>query len=212
MRCAAALASAFEEVAQVRYSRSGSLALSRRPNQDLDPTGKLRQRLGDVIDRLEGVQRAGAGVADFINAGRDRRLDIFATPGTGIALPFTPGRNHCAPSQQAEMRQFWSIDPANEQRLCWNLNALLQKIGDGNRGEITISWMVKPVTAIAAIVHRGLRRGVAVLCRTHDLRHRCPAPLPITRSRHRRRPSAAACGIGAAGRKIAPLHKKQSGR
>jgi hypothetical protein len=33
--------------------------------------------------------------------------------------------------------------------LCWNLNALLQKIGDGNRGEITISWMVKPVTAIA---------------------------------------------------------------
>jgi hypothetical protein len=38
MRCAAALASAFEEVAQVRYSRSGSLALSRRPNQDLDPT------------------------------------------------------------------------------------------------------------------------------------------------------------------------------
>jgi hypothetical protein len=47
------------------------------------------------------------------------------------------------------MRQFWSIDPANEQRLCWNLNALLQKIGDGNRGEITISWMVKAVTAIA---------------------------------------------------------------
>ena len=149
MRCAAALASAFEEVAQVRYSRSGSLALSRRPNQDLDPTGKLRQRLGDVIDRLEGVQRAGAGIADFIDAGGDRRLDIFATPGTGIALPFTPGRNHCAPSRQAEMRQFWSIGPANEQRLCWNLNALLQKIGDGNRGEITISWMVKPVTAIA---------------------------------------------------------------
>jgi len=46
----------------------------------------------------------------------------------------------------SEMRQFSSIDPTNEQRLCWNLNALLQKIGDGNRGEITISWMVKPVT------------------------------------------------------------------
>jgi hypothetical protein len=28
------------------------------------------------------------------------------------------------------------------------MNALLEKIGDGNRGEITISWMVKPVTAI----------------------------------------------------------------
>ena len=46
----------------------------------------------------------------------------------------------------SEMRQFWSIEPANEQRLCWNLNALLQKIGDGNHGEITISWMVKAVT------------------------------------------------------------------
>src|SRR5215212_8762306 len=49
----------------------------------------------------------------------------------------------------SEMRQFWSIEPANEQRLCWNLNALLQKIGGGNHGEITISWMVKAVTAIA---------------------------------------------------------------
>jgi len=28
------------------------------------------------------------------------------------------------------------------------MNALLEKIGDGNRGEITISWMVKPVTVI----------------------------------------------------------------
>jgi hypothetical protein len=38
------------------------------------------------------------------------------------------------------------MGPADEQRLCWNLNALLQKIGDGNHGEITLSWMVKPVT------------------------------------------------------------------
>jgi hypothetical protein len=31
------------------------------------------------------------------------------------------------------------------------LNALLQKIGGGNRGEITISWMVNPVTTIARL-------------------------------------------------------------
>src|ERR1700712_446709 len=37
MRSAAALASAFEEVAQVRYSRSGDDAASRRPNHDLEP-------------------------------------------------------------------------------------------------------------------------------------------------------------------------------
>src|SRR5207342_852332 len=113
------------------------------------PDRKLRQRLGDIIDRLEGVQRAGAGIADFIDPGGNRRLDVLAPSGTGIPLPFTPSRNHCAPSRTSEIRQFSSIDPANEQRLCWNLNALLQKIGDGNRGEITISWMVNPVTAIA---------------------------------------------------------------
>ena len=69
MRSAAALASAREDVAQVRYSRSGALAASRRENQDLEPTCKLRQRLGDVVDRLERMQRAGAGIADFIDAG-----------------------------------------------------------------------------------------------------------------------------------------------
>ena len=149
MRCAAALASAFEEVAQVRYSRSGNFGAVAAAEPGFGPDRKLRQRLGDVIDRLEGVQRAGAGIADFIDSGGNRRLDVLATSGTGIALPFTPGRNHCAPSQRRKYRQFSSIDPANEQRLCWNLNALLQKIGDGNRGEITISWMVKPVTAIS---------------------------------------------------------------
>jgi len=42
------------------------------------------------------------------------------------------------------------MGPANEQRFCWNQNALLKKFGFGNHGEITISWMVKPVTGIAA--------------------------------------------------------------
>ena len=162
MRCAAALASAFEEVAQVRYSRSGSLALSAaepgsRPKAAPAPGRRYRPpRSAARRCRRSGLRKCRG----------DRRLDIFATPGTGIALPFTPGRNHCAPFATGEMRQFWSIGPADEQRLCWNLNALLQKIGDGNRGEITISWMVKPVTD-HAIVHRGLRRGVAVWCRPY---------------------------------------------
>jgi hypothetical protein len=38
MRSAAALASARVEVAQVRYSKSGSAAGSRRPNQEREPT------------------------------------------------------------------------------------------------------------------------------------------------------------------------------
>src|SRR5205807_4683963 len=130
---------------------------------------------------------------------------------TGIAFPFTPGRNHRAPSRKtSEMRQFSSIDPANEQRLCWNLNALLQKIGDGNRGEITLSWMVKPVT------DRGDRppRIVASCCSfAPDRPLTLPTPLqpslPITRSRHRRRSSAAACGIARPGGRSLHFHKNQ---
>jgi hypothetical protein len=108
------------------------------------------------------------------------------------------------------MRQFWSIDPANEQRLCWNLNALLQKIGGGNRGEITISWMVKPVT------DGGDRppQIVAKCCSFVPLRP--PRPLPTPLAHHERATSPAAAGRRlrdrTAGRKIAPLHKKQSGR
>src|ERR1700692_4673505 len=94
MRSAAALASARDVVAQVRYSRSGILAGSRRLNHDLEPTDNRRQRPGDVVDRLEGMQRAGAGIADFEQAGADRGFDVFAAAGAGISLPFTPGRNH----------------------------------------------------------------------------------------------------------------------
>jgi hypothetical protein len=108
------------------------------------------------------------------------------------------------------MRQFWSIDPANEQRLCWNLNALLQKIGDGNRGEITISWMVNPVTAIAIRPPRIVARCCSFVP---------PRPrrlLPTRLAHHESATSPAAVGRRLqgriAGRKIAPLHKKQSGR
>jgi hypothetical protein len=108
------------------------------------------------------------------------------------------------------MRQFWSIDPANEQRLCWNLNALLQKIGDGNRGEITISWMVNPVTAIAIRPPR-IAAGCCSFVSKGDPA-RCPRSLPITRSRRRHRRIDERLRDQAAGRKIAALHKNQSGR
>src|SRR6266566_4036383 len=103
--------------------------------------------------------------------------------------------------EMSEMRQFSSIDPTNEQRLCWNLNALLQKIGDGNRGEITISWMVKPVTD-------GGDRPPRIVARCCSLvptipRHRCPRTLPITRSRQREGRIDRRLRDHAAGRKIA---------
>jgi hypothetical protein len=74
------------------------------------------------------------------------------------------------------MRQFLSIDPANEQRLCWNLNALLQKIGDWNHGEITLSWMVNPVTAIAIRPPR-IVAGCCSFVPPRP-RHRCPPSCP----------------------------------
>src|SRR4029079_6201231 len=53
-----------------------------------------RQRLRQIVNRTEGIQRAGAGDADLVNAGRDRSLEIVAPSWTGIALPFAPGGNH----------------------------------------------------------------------------------------------------------------------
>ena len=94
MRSAAALASAREEVAQVRYSRSGNLARLAAAEPGFGTDRQLRQRLGDVIDRLEGVQRAGAGIADFIDAGVIGASMFSPRPGAGIPLPFTPRRNH----------------------------------------------------------------------------------------------------------------------
>jgi hypothetical protein len=86
--------------------------------------------------------------------------------------------------------------------LCWNLNALLQKIGEGNRGEITLSWMVKPVTAIALRPPQNAA-DVADLCRID------PRDLPTPIAHHEIATSAAASRgrlrDKAAGRKIVPL-------
>ena len=193
----------------MRYSRSGSLALSRRPNHDLDPTDKLRQRLGDVVDRLEGMQRAGAGIADFVDAGGDRRLDIFATSGTGIPLPFTPGRNHRVSLATLEIRLFlvkWS-----SQRATFPLQSerFTEKISFGNHGEITISWMVKPVTGIAAPSTANCGE-VLQFCAAAGP-PRCPRLCPSRDRDIAARRSAARLRDRTAGRKIAPLQKNKSG-
>src|SRR6185312_7599958 len=56
-----------------------------------------RQRLGDVIDRAERVQRTGSRKTNFIDARRYGRLNVLAAPRAGVALPFTPSRDHYLP-------------------------------------------------------------------------------------------------------------------
>jgi hypothetical protein len=61
------------------------------------------------------VQRAGAGIANFKDSRGNRRLDILTTAGTGVALPFTPGRNHRVSLATLEIRLFlvnWSSQRA----------------------------------------------------------------------------------------------------
>jgi hypothetical protein len=93
--------------------------------------------------------------------------------------------------------------------LCWNLNALLQKIGGGNRGQITISWMVKPVTAIARLPPQN----AAGCCSfVPDAPLDLPKPTLAPFAHHEIATCAATVRSRlrdkAAGRKIAPLHKK----
>ena len=133
MRCAAALASAFEEVAQVRSSRSGSFDTSRRqPGFRADRD--LCQRLRDVVDRLEGVQHPGAGIADFEDAG-DRRLDVSPARDGGSA-PFTPGRNHRVSLATLEIRLFLVISSTNDNVLLDR--SFTEKVSFGRSSRITI--------------------------------------------------------------------------
>jgi len=90
------------------------------------------------------------------------------------------------------------MGPANAQRFCWNQNALLKKIGFGNHGEITISWMVKLVTGLAP-APRGLRRSVAVWCRAARYHTAPPLDHDTASAAGRRLPGRMA------GRKIASL-------
>jgi hypothetical protein len=99
-----------------------------------------------------------------------------------------------------------NFDPANAQRLCWNLNALLENIGGGNRFEITLSWMVKPVTGV---VRRPLLKA-ARCCRFVPDSPRRLSKIPAHPNAHHEIATEAPALDGrlpdkAAGRKIVPL-------
>src|SRR5437899_1819753 len=87
---------------------------------------KLRQSLGDIVDRAERMQRTCCGKTDFVDARRDRRFDIFATPGPGIPLPIAPGRNHCRSPTASKGAIIFKIRSGGVD-LCRDLNVLLQK-------------------------------------------------------------------------------------
>jgi hypothetical protein len=102
------------------------------------------------------------------------------------------------------------MGPANAQRFRWNQNALLKKIGYGNQGEITISWMVKPVTprsALSPVVYGEVLQFCAF--------HTAPPP-PRHVAHHESATLPAAIGRRLrdrmTGRKIVALHKNQNGR
>src|SRR3954465_9631773 len=82
------------------------------------------------------------------------------------------------------------MGPAYEQRFCWNQNALLKKIDFGNHGEITISWMVKPVTAIRPHPLRIAARCCSFVSRTRYPSRHCDIVGGLFPS---------ACGIAKAG-------------
>ena len=149
MRSAAALASAFEDVAQVRYSRSGSFGVAaREPGFGTDL--QLRQRHGDILDRLERVQRAGAG-----NSGPHRYRGVIGAsmfsprPARGYRFHSLQVEIIAASSQLRKLQPFSSNHSVRGQHFRWNLNVLLQKISAGNHYGINLSFMPIAVTAIA---------------------------------------------------------------
>src|SRR3954465_3417047 len=103
---------------------------------------------------------AGGGNAVFVDAGADRGFDVLAAAGARISLPFTPGRNHRHSPATFALATIFIKSSWPQHRLCWNLNVLLQKIGTGKNSPITLSWMLRLVTAVADI-HRKLWRSVA---------------------------------------------------
>src|ERR1700737_5026571 len=160
-----------------------------------------RQRLGNIVDRLEGMQRTGAGITDFVQAGADRGFDVLAAANAGISLPFTPGRNHhrfLATSKVTTIciKSFTRLAPFALQSEC-----LTPKIGSANSNAINLSWMPGSVTDIATHPPQI----VAGCCSSVSSGFRDAGP--ITRSRNQPRPVARACGTRPSGGRLATPKK-----
>ena len=163
MRSAAALASALEEVAQVRYSRSGSSRGLAAAEPGFGTDRQQRQRLGDIIDRAERVQRTGSGKTNFVNA-RARSAPRY--------FRHAPARGYRFHSLQVEI----IADPLAARRplifasnylpfsadLCRDLNALLPKSVSLAIAQQHSRLMHRRVTSLGRAIHRKLWPSVAV--------------------------------------------------
>ena len=149
------------------------------------------------------MQRAGAGIADFKSPGVIGASMFPPRPARGYRFHSLHVEIIAGPSQLLKLQPFLSNHSDQTRRLCWNLNALLQKIGAGNLYEITLSWMPRAVTDIA--IHPP--QIVAKCCSFVSPASPKSLPTPLahhgTAGRFDKR-----LRDWAAGRKIGPLHKK----
>src|SRR5258708_7942287 len=125
MRSAAALASAFEEVAQVRYSRSGDDEGSRRPNQDLEPTGNCASAWATLSTASKECSAPVAAMRTSNNPGVIGATMFSPRPGRGYRFHSLQVEIIKVPSQRIKCSSFASNHSGRKQRFRWNLNVLV---------------------------------------------------------------------------------------
>src|SRR3954466_14829174 len=139
MRSAAALASAFEEVAQVRYSRSGILEGSRRLNQDLEPTGRSASAWATLSTASNECSAPVAATRTSNSPGVIGASIFSPRPARGYRFHSLQVEIIAASSQLQKLQPSSSKRSSRKRRLHWNLSGLPQKIGFGNHPGINIT-------------------------------------------------------------------------
>src|SRR5277367_3314123 len=108
MRSAAALASAFEEVAQVRYSRSGNFPDSRRPNHDLEPTESIASAWATLSTASKECSAPVAATRTSKIPGQIGATMLSPRPGRGYRFHSLQVEIMMAPSQLQKSLSFRS--------------------------------------------------------------------------------------------------------
>src|SRR5439155_16012547 len=114
---------------------------------------KQRQRLRQIVDRAERIERTSAGDPDLVDPGRYRRRELVAPSGTGIALPFVTGRNHQRPPRGRSAAKFvssLSVSPRLGRVLNTATHKMFQVLENSrniSRGPIRGHGEVRPSTA-----------------------------------------------------------------